>query len=98
MTIDLIDKEKIYVFYFYYFKILKSILYFKVTLFDSTKVKNDLNWSKISFKEVPLSSDSASNSNNWLTDKLNGINNNNEIYGVKIIEKINLSLEEKIFL
>ncbi len=57
-------------------------------LFDSTKIKDDLNWSKVSFKEQPYlqTENRYMSSKDWIQDKLNTIINNEKdsnMYGWK---------------
>ncbi len=50
----------------------------QVVLFDSTKIKEDLNWSKISFKE----SVADENGPAWLKEKLSSLETDTNVYGV----------------
>jgi len=56
------------------------MIYFLVTLFDSTKLKEDLNWAKISFKET--SSQSFTKQKLLNENDSNKQTSKNDIYGV----------------
>lgn len=56
------------------------IIYFLVTLFDSTKLKEDLNWAKISFKDT--SSQSFTKQKLLNENDSNKQTSKNDIYGV----------------
>ena len=54
---------------------------FLVNLFDSKTIKEDLNWSKISFKDTDNSAQlPSSDGPTWIKDKLDESKNN--VYGV----------------
>lgn len=58
----------------------------KINLFDSTQIKEDLNWSKISFKESTAEDShqiSKANKPDWLKDKLESLDDDKNVYGWK---------------
>ncbi len=54
-------------------------------MFDSTKIKDDLNWSKVSFREQPFlpAENRQISSKDWIRDKLNTINERDNMFGWK---------------